>query len=307
MANALHHNFSGWRVVVFGAGYVGSEVVRAAAAGGASVCALTRNPAVAGQLASQGVQVHVGNLAGDDWHGAFDGDFDLVVDCVGAGGSEIEGYRESYLLGMHSILRWCAGRGVGTLVYTSSTSVYAQGDGARIDEHAEASGRSPQSQVLVATEEALLSTEVARRRVVLRLAGIYGPARHHLLDLVRSGATEVAGVPGQHLNVIHRDDVVGAIMAVARAGELPATAVFNVCDDGEATRGEILGWLCGELGRPALRFAGVAPEGGRAPVPDRIISNAWIKQSLGWRPGYRSFRDGYAGLLGSPEDRGARK
>ena len=88
---------------------------------------------------------------------------------------------------------------MGTLVYTSSTSVYSQGGGVQVDETVPATGASERAQLLLDAEARLKSNAGACARwFVLRLAGIYGPGRHHLLEQVRAG--EVSGTAEHHLN-----------------------------------------------------------------------------------------------------------
>jgi nucleoside-diphosphate-sugar epimerase len=216
---------------------------------------------------------------------------------VSSGGGGTESYRHSYLQGTESIIAWAAARGpVGTYLYTSSTSVYPQGEGTVVDESMPLSATTERVQVLIDTERRVQSSPGAwRRSFILRLAGIYGPGRHHLLEQVRAG--EVVGTGEAHLNLIHRDDIVTAIAACLTAPARIASDVFNVADDGRAPKREIVTWLAGELGLPAPRFSG-APSGVRRVVtPDRVIANDKLKSTLGWRPRYSTFREGYANLL----------
>ena len=295
MAPETDGKFAGKHLVIFGCGYIGAEIARQAHIVGMRVTALTRNQARAAELKSTGVGAVVADLATADWHTEV-GTADVALNCVSSGGGGVDAYRRSYLAGMRSVLEWCGRVGpLRTLVYTSSTSVYAADGGASIDETAEAKGRDERSQILVETEGLFREANgAARQRIVLRLAGIYGPGRTHLVGQVRAG--EVAGSPAHHLNLIHRDDVGAAIWAAFNAPEGLAQDVFNVADDGGATRGEIVTWLAGQLGRPAPRFTGV-PAGGRAPTPDRIIANTRLKTTLGWHPRWPTFREGYANLL----------
>lgn len=295
MPPEAHGNFAGKHLVIFGCGYIGGEVARQAVAAGMRVTALTRNQAKAAELSQLGVGTVVGDLAESGWHAQV-GAAELALNCVSSGGGGVDAYRRSYSEGMKSVLDWASGVGsLETLVYTSSTSVYPADGGVRIDEAALAQGRDERSEILVQTEALLrAATSTARRRLVLRLAGIYGPGRTHLVGQVRAG--EISGKPEQHLNLIHRDDVCGAIWAAFGAPADVAVDVFNVVDDGAATRGEVVTWLAGQLGRPVPRFTGV-PAGRRAPTPDRIIANARLKSVLGWRPRWPTFRQGYANLL----------
>ncbi len=115
-ANA-HGNLSGKHLVVFGCGYVGSEVALQALAGGAQVTALTRNEAKASVLRAAGATTIVADLASLDWHGQIAGSADFVLNCVSSGGVGLEGYRHSYVAGMESLLTWARTRGAaGTIV-----------------------------------------------------------------------------------------------------------------------------------------------------------------------------------------------
>jgi nucleoside-diphosphate-sugar epimerase len=136
---------------------------------------------------------------------------------------------------------------------------------------------------------------VSGRWFVLRLAGIYGPGRHALLEQVRSGA--VSGLGDHHLNLIHRDDIAAAVAACFGAPADIAGEIFNVADDGRARKAEVVAWLAEQLGVPLPRFTGVPAGGRRAVTPDRVIVNAKAKSMLNWRPRYPTFREGYASLL----------
>jgi nucleoside-diphosphate-sugar epimerase len=299
-----HGFFRGKRLVVFGAGYVGGELARQALARGMQVTTLTRNTERAAALAALGAEAVAADLAGDGWHGRIAGGAEFVVNCVSAGGGGIEGYRRSYVGGMASILAWARARGAaGTLVYTSSTSVYPQDGGVTVDETAPTEGTGERAQLLLEAEAQLRASEKmagpavrpCRRWFVLRLAGIYGPGRHHLLEQVRAG--EMAGRGDYHLNLIHRDDIVAAMWAALGAPPVVANEILNVADGGAALKGEIAAWLAAQLGGPAPRFTGEPAAGRRTVTPDRIIANTKIKVTLGWQPHYPSFREGYRQIL----------
>ena len=286
-------------LVIFGAGYVGGEVARQAVARGLRVTALTRNAEKARALADAGVAVIVDDLAADTWHARLTDGADFVLNCVSSGGGGPAGYRHSYVEGMKSVLAWASRVPVGTLVYTSSTSVYPQDGGARVDEDASVDASRAEGSPLVEAEDTLLGWSGGARRFVLRLAGIYGPGRHYLVDQLRDGSGEVAGRGDHRLNLIHRDDIAGAIQAAFDAPADVAGGVFNVADDGAATKAEVAAFLAAKLGLPAPRFTGEPAQGRRRVTPDRVIANDKIKRVLGWRPRYPSFREGYAAILGA--------
>jgi nucleoside-diphosphate-sugar epimerase len=297
MGSVEQSKLAGRHVLVLGAGYVGSAVLARLADSGARLSALTRNPETAAALRARGVRVLQADLAAEDWHGQLTEGADWVLNCVGSGGGGLEAYRHSYLGGMRSLLLWASRAPVAHILYTSSISVYAAGGGALVEETGELAADGGPSSILADAERLLLAAEQLRsRRHVLRLAGIYGPGRHRFLDQLASGE-QVSGYGERHLNLIHLDDIVSAVLAVWTAPVSVANQVFNVVDDGQATRAQIATWLARRLDLPTPRFSGEVAAGRSRVPPDRIISNRLIKSLLAWAPSYPSFREGYEDLL----------
>ncbi len=294
-------SLSGQRLIIFGCGYVGGALADAALGQGARVTALTRNAEKAAALRARGVEVIVADLASADWHGAIEGGAELVANTVSAAASTPEGYHASYVAGTRSILAWAQRARIGTLVYTSSTGVYPQGGGARVDESASTDGASPTGRVLVEAENLLRAADraVLGRWFVLRCAGIYGPGRHYLLNALRGGQTRFAGEPAFRMNLVQRDDLVAAMLACFSAPPAIANEIFNLSDGAPATRGELVGWLAEQLGLPAPIFDGAMPSArkGGEPTPDRVIVAEKVRRVLGWRPAFADFHAGYAPLL----------
>ncbi|MCF3648699.1 NAD-dependent epimerase/dehydratase family protein [Synoicihabitans lomoniglobus] len=291
-----HGFLQGMQLFVVGAGYVGRRVATAALRAGASVTALTRNPATAESLRAQGVGVIVADLATDSWHTQAPGNPDFVLNCVSSGGGGIAGYEHSYLNGARSLRRW--GESLsrpGHLIYTGSTSVYLQDGGVTVDESMPAESGEPRARILRDTEDTLRSWPGPW--TLLRLAGIYGPGRHHLLDGLRTRHPTVPGRGGHHLNLIHVDDIASAIIAAWAQPKASATRVFNVADNSRATKADVVTWLADRLGQTTPPFTGISAPGRRAHMPDRIISNDLLKRTLGWSPQYPTFREGYAAIL----------
>ncbi len=293
----------GKTLVIFGCGYVGGAVAAEALKRGATVTALTRNAAKAAGLRAAGIETIEGELAEAAWHERLTVAPDFVLNCVSSGGGTLEDYRRSYVDGMRSILTWARQvGGVGAVVYTSSTSVYPQGDDALVTEDAGHEGVSERGALLLETERLLRGAgDVVGRRFVLRLAGIYGPGRHYLLDQIRSAT--VSGVGHHRLNLIHRDDIVRAVLACLTAAEggaataLAEGGVFNLADDQPTPKAEVVAWLADRLGVPMPAFTGEPAGGRRTQVPNRRISNARVKAVLGWIPQYPDYRAGYENVL----------
>ena len=295
------------RLVIFGCGYVGTALACEARARGWRVTALTRNAARGAELREHGVDVVAADLASDAWHGSVSHAQDYVVNCVSSGGGGLPGYWRSYVDGTQSILHWAAAGVAATFVYTSSTSVYGQGGGEVVTEESATGGGSEASEPLLAAEKLVRDSTVFRRTIILRLAGIYGPGRHYLVDQLRAGASLFPGTGTHRLNLVHRDDIVSAIVACLVAPDEIGSSVFNVADDAPSPKGEVAAWLAQRLGVAPPQFAhdldappaaGVSPVRGRSgPVPDRIISNARLKRVLHWSPRFPDYRVGYEQIL----------
>jgi len=298
-------NIQAKRLVILGAGYVGSAVAREALARGHIVTALTRNEEMARAIETLGAKSVVADLANDGWHEAIPL-ANWVVNCVSSGGRGSVGYQHSYVDGMRSVQRWLSRIGkVDTLVYTSSTSVYPQADGV-VTEASSTLPATAKSGLLLKAEEMVLGlgeAGLARATTVLRLSGIYGPGRHHLLDHLRISREPIAGLGEHRLNLIHRDDIVAAIFAaLARSPEPDRGAtreIFNVTDDVAARKSDVVEWLAETIGVPFPGFSGQPVPGRRADPLDRVVSNDKIKRGLGWWPRFPDFKAGYRQILGA--------
>ena len=297
LTSAHMERFAGKHLVIFGCGYIGTAVARATTAHGATVTALTRNSDTAAGLRAEGIAAVVSDLVGGDWQARIRRAPDFVLNCVSSGGGGIEAYRHSYVGGMASIVEWAKRVGpVGTMVYTSSTSVYPQGGGAMVNEMSSTVGGGERAQILLQAEALMADAANAwRSRFILRLAGIYGPGRHALLEQVRAG--EVTGTGEVRLNLIHRDDAVAAILACFTASDDVSGEIFNVADDAPAPKSDVVAWLAAQLSVAVPHFTGEAGTGRRGLTPDRVITNAKIKSKLGWQPAYPTFREGYGSFL----------
>ena len=296
------HNKLPKSLMIFGCGYVGTALAKHCLAAGVRVGALTRNAENADRLrAMGGDEVVVADLHTADWHSNVAGDYEVVVNCVSSAGGGIDGYRKSYLEGQASILQWAQGRSIQRYIYTSSTSVYPQDGGAEVDESADTSAAPETGKVIVDSEQ-LIAAAAANfdRWFVLRLAGIYGPTRHYLLDQLKEGAGVIPGSGDYTLNLIHLDDIVSALCAAMTSVDA-ASGIYNIADNSPSLKAELLEWLAEALDLPKPQFdpENVSPRlarrGGR--MPDRKIINGKARVQLGWSPKYPSFREGYRDLM----------
>jgi nucleoside-diphosphate-sugar epimerase len=287
-------------LIILGCGYVGRALAAAAQLRGMEVHALTRNRATAAGLLRAGIHAVEGDIAGHAWHPRLPAGADLLVNCVASGGRDLDGYRHTYVCGQQSLVAFARQAAPRCIVYTGSTTVYPQTGGVEVAEDDVPAEVSPAAALLLQAEATLLAAALPARTFVLRLAGIYGPGRHRLLDQVRSGEP-LAGTGAQYLNLVHRDDVVAAILAAADSG--CTGGVFNTCDGSPAPKREVVGWLAARMGlpppvfNPHLQPARAARRRTAAGLPDRRVSNTRARQTLGWAPAFPSFREGYEAII----------
>ena len=290
--------------MIFGCGYVGTALAKALLAAGVQVGAFTRTVETAAHLQALGLgEVIIADLHGSVWHDRLQGSYYAVVNCVSSAGGGPEGYRKSYVEGQRSILQWLEGQStVHTYLYTGSTSVYPQDGGVEVDETVDTSAALPTVQALLEAEQILAAAaDRLGAWYVLRLAGIYGPGRHYLLNMLRSGERVIPGVGDYFLNLIHREDIVSAICrALAYIGP-PASGIYNLADNAPARKAEIVEWLAEQLGVPMPRFDPdqVSPRLKRRSghMPSRRVLSGKFRRTFGWTPRYADFRAGYGALL----------
>jgi nucleoside-diphosphate-sugar epimerase len=141
-----------------------------------------------------------------------------------------------------------AGRPNGSLpvVYLSSLGVYGDYGCAEIDESA-ALKPAERGKDRVAAEQAWIDFGEATGNPValLRLAGIYGPGRNALINVVSGQARRIVK-PGQVFNRIHVADIARAIDA---AFARKVTGAFNVSDDEPGPPQDVIAYAAELLGR----------------------------------------------------------
>lgn len=284
------------RVLIAGCGYVGMSLGVRLVEAGHEVVGVRRSTTGAGELSALGIRPLALDLAEAKQLDRLGGRFDWVVNTVASphGGGVAE-YERTYLVGTRNLLGWLAEHGCARYVYTSSTGVYGQDDGGWVVESSELAPEAETARVLVATEREVLSAGLGG--VVLRLAGIYGPGRSYWLRMMGSGEVRIPGDGKRWMNMVHRDDIVGAVLAVLERGL--EGEVYNVCDNEPVQYGEFVTWLAGRMGLPVPPH--VAEESGvrrKRGLTNKRVSNRKLREELGWEPRYPSYREGYEQLLG---------
>jgi nucleoside-diphosphate-sugar epimerase len=272
------------RVLIVGCGFVGEAAADLFHARGWEVTAWTGSGESARQLA--GAKPYA--VAAQDITDAEDlkragerlGTFDALADCVSSKGGGAEQYRKIYLEGARNLL---AAVQTGRFLFTGSTSVYVQTDGAWVDETSPAQPERETGRLLRETEDLVL----AHGGSVARLAGLYGPGRSVLLRKFLDGEAVLEGDGSRWMNFCHRDDAAAALFTLAEAAHPPG--LCNAADDHPMTQLECYRSLSELFGRP-LPPSGPIDLGRKRGWTSKRVRNALLR-SAGWQPKFPSFLD----------------
>ncbi|HVF70563.1 MAG TPA: NAD-dependent epimerase/dehydratase family protein [Chthoniobacterales bacterium] len=268
------------RILIAGCGYVGAAAGARFHGEGWEVEGWTGTLETAAKLSLQPFAVRAVDISNSGAVSTSAGKFDVVIHCVSSRGGTEEEYRALYLEGAKNLLRRFP---EATVIFTGSTSVYAQTNGEIVDETSPAKPLHEKGKILRATEETVL----AARGIVARLGGIHGPGRSHFLSRFLEGGSIGGGNDNRFINQIHRDDIVEAMVILAnREAECPGE-IYNVVADEPVTAREAYEWLCKRLEKRGAKVA----EGGkqsRRGETNKRVSNRKLKE-LGWRPLYPTF------------------
>jgi nucleoside-diphosphate-sugar epimerase len=210
------------------------------------------------------------------------GRFDAVIHAASTRGGRVDDYQQIYLNGARNLLDRFAG---SRALFTSSTSVYAQREGAWVTEESETKPVRETGRILLETENLVL----ARGGMVIRLAGIYGPGRSALLSKLLAGTAIIDPENDRFVNQVHRDDVASAIFRLLTQ---PAQGiqVFNAVDDQPILQSDCYRWLAQRLNRPLPPMAKSTTQRRRGDSNKRV-SNAKLRH-LDWVPRYPTFAEG---------------
>jgi len=269
------------RILIAGCGYVGQATADLFAAGGWDVEAWTASAKSETALSDRPYPVCKIDISNRDLVTERPGIFDAVIHCASSRGGGVESYRQIYLNGARNLV----GRFVGTkLLFTSSTSVYAQRDGSWVTEESETNPTRETSRVLLETEKVVLDCG----GTVARLAGIYGPGRSALLSKFRAGTALLDPGNDRFINQVHRDDIASAIFLLLTR-DLRGPQIYNIVDNEPMLQTACYRWLAQRLNRPLPPVGKLAGQRKRGATNKRV-SNAKLR-SLGWALKYPTFAD----------------
>jgi nucleoside-diphosphate-sugar epimerase len=284
------------RLFCFGLGYTALALAQALAAEGWQIAGTTRDPEKHARLDEKGFEV---------WR--FDRDQPLeqaeralagtthVLSSVAPDeqGDPVLGRHARDLLGCASIV-WAG--------YLGTTGVYGDRGGDWVSEADPVAPTMPRTLRRARAEGHWLASGLPVH--LFRLAGIYGPGPgRNALSAARAGTARRIVKPGQVFCRIHVDDIVQVLRA-SMARPNPG-AIYNVADDEPAPPQDVVTFACALLDiqpPPETSFdqAELSPIARSFYSDSRRIANARIKEELGVKLRYPTYREGLRALFDDP-------
>jgi nucleoside-diphosphate-sugar epimerase len=222
-----------------------------------------------------------------------------VVNCTAAGGGGPEAYQRVYVEGTRNLISWLKEQPPQWYVYTSSTSVYGQNDGSWVTEECSTEPAADTGTILLAAERLILAAhrESGFPGIILRLAGIYGPDRGFWFKQFLNGQAKLDGDGSRFLNMIHRDDVTGAIVAALEFGK--PGEIYNVVDEVPVAQKDLFAWLSETLDKPMPPSVPLDDVLRKRGATNKRLSNRKLKQQLNYSFRYPTFREGFRASIQS--------
>jgi len=269
-------------VLIAGCGYLGQAAADLFRSEGWNVKGWTSSSRSAQELSAKPYPVDAVDISNAEQIGSYTGNFDAVIYCASTRGGDIGLYRRLYLTGTANLLDQFPG---SKILFTSSTSVYAQKNGDLVTEESAAEPEHERGEILREAEQLVLE----HGGVVARLAGIYGPGRSFLLTRFLKGEALIDPTTDRFVNQIHRDDAASALLLLLARHSLRGR-IYNVVDDRPVLQSEYYHWLAEKLERP-LPVVGRPQFKRKRGDSNKRVSNAKLR-GLGWIPRYPTFVQG---------------
>jgi nucleoside-diphosphate-sugar epimerase len=232
-----------------------------------------------------------------------------VVYCVSADAFTPAAYELSYVHGLKNVLKILNteaspsfnnfGRRV---VFVSSTGVYGQANGQRVDETSPTAPESFSGQAMLRAEQVLQAwaseNPMRRSGVAIRFSGIYGPGRTRMIAeiLEKKPVTQLRWQ--QMTNRIHRNDCARAIIHVI--GKAQVLPVYVASDPSPTTFGELATWVASQRGQEPPAIDNNAPRSAALERGGHKIVWSTALLADGFQFSVPSYREGYGPLLQNP-------
>ncbi|MFB6211373.1 MAG: SDR family oxidoreductase [Halobacteriales archaeon] len=288
-------------IAILGCGYVGLELGRQLTDQGHTVIGVRRSAAGLDRIEQAGMAAIQADVTDDRTLRRIP-DVDAVVFIVSSGGRGADAARRIYVEGLETVIDHFGARepSPDRLLYTSSTGVYGDHDGAWVDEETPIEPTTEKTTVLADAER--IARETAADRgidgTVARFAGLYGPDRYRLERYLEGPVT--AG----YLNMVHRDDAAGVCRFLLTEDHARDDVVL-VVDDEPVEKWTFADWLAEQCDVPAppketteerIARGDLSAAAERRIRTEKRCSNVKLRE-LGYEFAYPTYREGYRAAI----------
>jgi nucleoside-diphosphate-sugar epimerase len=280
-------------LLCFGLGFSARVLAARLAAKGWTITATSRSEEGAAAIRAKGYRAAVFDGSKPHPGGELDGVTHVLASAPpGAAGDPVLRQNADEFARRARQFRWIA--------YLSTTGVYGDHGGAPVTEETPLTPNTDRGHKRLLAERQWL--ELWRDHGlpvhIFRLAGIYGPGRNQLLSLIDGTAKRVIK-EGQVFSRIHVEDIANVLEA-SLAKPNPGQA-YNVCDDEASPPQDVVEYGAKLLGLPvppAIPFekAELSPMARSFYADSKRVSNARLKEELGVRLSFPSYREGLAAI-----------
>lgn len=191
--------------------------------------------------------------------------------------------------------------------YLSTTAVYGDKAGNWVDEKTKTSPTTRRGQRRVKAENEWLDCQEKYGLPIhiFRLAGIYGPGRGPLAQILAGKKRFQVIRKGQIFNRIHAEDIAQVLQA-SMARPSPGS-IYNVCDDCPAPPEDVTDFACQLLQRPKLskipfETATLSPMAKSFFSESKRVCNDYMKSELGVHLHFPDYRTGLRSLVETQSD-----
>lgn len=219
---------------------------------------------------------------------------DYVVVTLTPGERSEAAYRSVFETGLAALLAALNTRALKRLLFTSSTSVYHQNDGAWVNEQSPVEPSTYSGRAVLAGEQLLRDSGLPVS--LIRFGGIYGGSSLRLAERVHAGHC-APPEPVHYSNRIHRDDCVRVLQHLidrCEAGDTLADCYLAV-DNAPAPIAEVHQWLAAQLD-----VSYRCDSGYRHMAGSKRGNNQRLRDS-GFVFRYPDYRSGYTAVLKTTE------
>ena len=303
------------KVFITGAtGVLGRRVVKLLRAAGHEVAGLSRSEKNAQWLAAQGVEFRQGDLFDAAQMRRVTAGYEAILHLATAIPTKSKTTPADWALndrirgeGTANLVEAALHNGCKFYLQESITFIYGDRKGEWTDEGTPPAARlSPILQSAVEMEQ-IVQQGIAQRQlpaIILRFGMFYchdSAQTQAMFEAAGKGLFPVVGAGENFWNIIQVDDAAAAVVRAVDAYPNGLGWVFNVCDDEPVRYRELVDFVARKLGarKPMSLPAFLARGMLGAHTTDFLLASARcknqaIKDALGWKPGYSTYREGYA-------------